>query len=174
MIICISGLSGSGKTTISDLLAKELKIKHVSRSYKEFASEGKELRNFVKNVKTSFDKSFDKEIIDEAKKSDSVVSTWLGPWIIKDSTLNVWLNASFEARVKRKAKDLGISLEEAKKHVIERDNMWPNHIKEAYGIDIVKDHDVFDVELNTDRLTKEQLVAAIAMISLEKEKKDFR
>jgi predicted cytidylate kinase len=174
MIICVCGLSGSGKTTISDMLAKKLGIGHVTGSYKQFAKEGKALQSFVKKVKPSFDKDFNKRIIKEANASDCVVSTWLAPWIIKNSTLNVWLETGFEERVKRKARDLKISLKEAKKHVIERDSIWPNHIKKELGIDIVNDHKVFDISLNTERLTKEQMVATISMLSLEKENKKFR
>ncbi len=165
MIICISGLSGSGKTTIASLLAKEMKIRHVNRSYKEFAK-GENLTDFVKKVKPSFDRKFDREVIKEANGQNSVVSTWLGPWTIKNSTLNVWLNASFDARAKRKAKDLGMSVGSAKKYVKERDSTWPNHVKKVYGIDVIKDHDVFDIEINTERMTKKQIVEAIAMLSL--------
>ena len=43
MIIAISGLTGSGKTTIGDMVAKKLKIKHVSMTHKKFIPAGREL-----------------------------------------------------------------------------------------------------------------------------------
>ena len=174
MIICISGLSGSGKTTTAALLAKELKIRHVNRSYKEFTGDNENLIGFDKNVKHSFDLKFDKEVIKEANKYDSVVSTSLGPWIISNSTLNVWLEVGLDARAKRKAKDRRVSLKQAKKYVKEKDAAWVNHVKKAYGIDIIKDHDVFDVKLNGEKLSKGEIVTTIAMLSLAKDSKRFR
>lgn len=174
MIICISGLTGSGKTTIGEMLSKELKIAHVNRSFKEFAEEGKDLIKFQNAVKPNFDREFDREISREAHRADCVVSTWFGPWIIKDATLNVWLNASPEARARRKAKDLHCSLKGAQEYFTPKDRRNRRRMIKDYGIDILKDHGVFDVEINTDRLKREEVVALIAMLSLEKENKKFR
>jgi len=174
MIICISGLTGSGKTTIGDMLSKELKIRHVNRSFKEFATEGKDLIKFQNAVKPNFDKEFDREIAKEAHRTDSVVSTWFGSWIIKDSSLNVWLNTSVEARARRKAKDLHCSLKEAREYIGPKDRRNRRRMIKDCGIDILKDHDVFDIEINTDRVKKEDIVALIAMLSLEKSRKRFR
>ncbi len=88
------------------MLSKELNIRHVNRSFKEFAKEGKDLIKFQEEIedKPKVDRDLDKEIREEAHKEDSVVSTWLGPWMIKDSSLNVWLSTSVETRAERKAK----------------------------------------------------------------------
>ena len=174
MIICISGLTGSGKTTIGEMLAKELRMAHVHRSFKEFAKEGETLRKFQNAVKPNFDKEFDKEIAREAHRADSVVSTWFGPWIIKDSSLNVWLNTSADARARRKAKDMHSSLKEARDYLESKDRRNRRRMVKDYGIDILKNHGVFDIEINTDRLKKKETVALIAMLSLEKAKKKFR
>ncbi len=176
MIICISGLTGSGKTTIGDMLSKELNIRHVNRSMKEFAKEGKDLIEFQRVVegKPKIDRDLDKEIAAEAHREDSVVSTWLSPWFIKDSTVNVWLSTSVETRVARKAKDLHCSLKEARAYLEPKDRENRRRWIKLYGIDIEKDHGVFDIEINTDRVKKEDIVALIAMLSLEKSKKRFR
>jgi len=174
MIICISGLTGSGKTTIGEMLSKELRIRHVSRSYKEIAGGGKSLIAFNRSVKPSFDRKFDREIIKEARSGDSVVSTSLGPWIIKNSSLNVWLNASLDARARRKAKAHNNTFKEEIKYIKAKDGTWISHVKKNYGIDITTDHDVFDIEINTERLSKDKIVSLIAMLSLEKSGKKFR
>lgn len=175
MIICIAGLAGSGKDPIAQRLAKELGIRHISKSQKEVHGDGKPFVDLIaKGVKPKMDRDLDKYVIEEAKKSDCVTSTWLGPWMIKDSTVNIWLNASLEVRAERKAKSLGMTLDEAKNYlrVVETKNVarW----KELYGIDILKDHDIFDIEINTEKLQIEESVALIAMLSLQKEKKKFK
>ena len=174
MIICIAGLGGSGKSPIAESLAKKLGIRHVSRSFKEMSGDGKELVDFVKNVKTEVDTDLDSEIIKEAKEQDCVVSTWLGPWMIKDADVKVWLNASIETRAERKAKSLNMTLEEAKDYLKSIEGADAARWKKLYGFDIMKDHDVFDIEINTDKLKIEESVELIALLSLEKGKKKFR
>ena len=63
---------------------------------------------------------------------------------------------------------MGIPLSKARRHVIDRDTIWPNHVKRSYGIDVIKNHDVFDIELNSDRLSKKQIVSTIAELVREK------
>lgn len=176
MIICITGLAGSGKTPIAKKLADELKIKHIDESLKELAGgDGKPFMNLIaKGVRPETDRQLDRRVVQEAKKSDCVVSTWLGPWMIKDSTLNVWLNASLEERARRKAKDLGMTLKEAKSYLRTVENKDRARWKKLYHIDILKDHGVFDIEINTGRLKIEESVALIAMLALQKSKKRFR
>jgi CMP/dCMP kinase len=174
MIICIAGLGGSGKSPIAESLAKKLKIRHVSKSLKETSGDGKNLVNAIENAKTSDDKDRDAFMLREANKGDCVTSTWLGPWLIKNADVRVWLNASLGTRAKRKAKDLHMSQKQAEEYLnrIEKANIarW----KRLYGFDITKDHEIFDLEINTDKLKIEESVAVIALLSLEKGKKKFR
>ena len=174
MIICISGMGGAGKDAVAERLAKELNIMHLSKSFKDVSGDGQNLVKFISSVKGEYDKQFDEIVVKEAAKQDCVVSTWLGPWVIKDSTLNVWLNASLEERAKRKAKCMNTSVEEAKKYLTSRSDMDVPRWKAVYGIDMTKDHDVFDIELNTEKLSIEEEVSLIAMASLVKGGKRFR
>ena len=60
MIIAISGLTGSGKTTIGDMVARKLGIRHVSMTHKKFIPAGMELLKFSKSATPQFERSFDK------------------------------------------------------------------------------------------------------------------
>jgi cytidylate kinase len=173
MIICISGLTGSGKTTIAKMLARELNIGLVGDSYKKFAKDPESLIKFLKEVKPKFEKDFDKTIIKKANAGDCVVTTWLGPWLIKNSDLNVFLSASFKARVKRKAADFGSTIKIAESYVRRKDSLTAKNFKRTYRIDIMNDHSVFDIELNTERLKRSEIVSLIAMLSIEKSKVKF-
>jgi cytidylate kinase len=167
MIIAISGLTGSGKSTIGDKIAKKLRIKHVSMTHKKFVNAGTDLLKFTKDAKPSFEKSFDQEIIKEAREGDCVVTTWLGPWLIKDATVKVWLHASLDTRINRKIKELGGKpLKHVRKYVMDKDDLNRKRYKKIYNIDL-DNRRIFDVDINTDRLSISQsadLIIALARI----------
>lgn len=172
MIICISGYTGSGKTTVGELLAKELGIRHIAHSYKDFASGKENVINVIKKADSRFAKNFDSQVVKEAKKQDCVVTTWLGPWLIKEATLRIWLNASLESRAKRIARDKGMSVAKAKKYVMEKDKLTAAHFKRIYKIDLA-DHSQFDAEINTEKYKPKELASIIAYLSIEKSKRRF-
>lgn len=172
MIICISGYTGSGKTFIAERLAKMLKIKHIARGYKVYASNHKEFFAVLKNADKKFAQKHDRLVIEEANKQDSVVSTWLGPWLIKNSTLNVWLEASLKERAKRLSNELKMPLQKTTKYIREKDRLTKKHFYEVYKIDMDK-KDIFDLQINTEKLKIDQIVSIIAFLSLEKEGKRF-
>ena len=170
MIIAISGLTGSGKTTIGDMVAKKLRIKHVSMTHKKFIPAGRELLKFSKNATPQFERSFDQEIIREARMEDSVVTTWLGPWLIKDAVVKVWLHASLDTRIKRKIKELGKPLRHARQYVIEKDDTNRRRYKKIYGIDL-DNRRVFDIDINADKVSISQaadLIIALVKIKTKK------
>ncbi len=166
-------MTGSGKTTLGEKLAKMLGIQHVSRSYKEFVNSNEELMKFLKDVPDEFVRKFDAEIRREAKSADSVVSSWLGPWLIKESTLNVLLEASFEVRTDRVAKARKITAKEAREYVKDKDLRFIEEVKRVYGINIAEESGRFDLKINTERMSQEEITAIIALASIEKNKKIF-
>ena len=165
MIITISGLTGSGKTTIGDMVAKKLKIKHVSMTHKKFIPASTELLEFTKNATLKFERSFDQEIIKEARQEDSVVTTWLGPWLIKDAVVKVWLHASLDTRIKRKIKELNKPIKNAREYVIDKDSTNIRRYKKIYNIDL-DNRRIFDIDINTDKISISQ--AADLIIALTK------
>jgi predicted cytidylate kinase len=176
--ICISGLTGSGKTQLSKDLAKALNIAYISKelsnTYKQF-NKGKRSANeqIIQMADPKYAKSFDNEIKELAASKDCVVSTWLGPWIVKNATLRVWLNASFEERARRKSVQKKMSIDEAKKYVKKKDSVAIESFKKIYGIDIM-DHSNFDIEINTEKIHRKGVIALIALASAEKSKFVFR
>ena len=173
MIIAISGLTGSGKSTVGEQVATELNIKHISTTHKKYAQPGEELLKFTKNATPEFERKFDKQIIKEANEKDCVVTTWLSPWLIKNATARVWLHASPEIRAKRKRHELRKPLKYIHGYVKNKDSTNTNRFKKIYGIDI-NDHSIFDIIINTDRLNISQVSQLIIALSAVKEKKNFR
>jgi cytidylate kinase len=173
MIIAISGLTGSGKSTIGEEVARELNIKHISTTHKKYALPGEELLKFTKNATPEFERRFDKQIIKEANESDCVVTTWLSPWLIKGATARVWLHASPEVRAVRKKHELKKSLDYIRKYVKDKDTTNARRFRKIYGVDI-NDHSIFDIIINTDGLNISQVSQLVVSLSAIKEKKIFK
>jgi CMP/dCMP kinase len=173
--ICISGLSSSGKTSMGDVLAKNLNIMHVTKHVLEsFKSKESDIRkNIIQTAERKYAVDFDKEIAELAEKNDCVVTTWLGPWLVKDAIIRVWLFASLDERACRYAAKYNGSLEEAKAFIKEKDELTVKAFKEIYNID-VNDHSFFDIMINTERLTLDESVSLISMLAIGKEKSRFR
>lgn len=173
--ICISGFSRSGKTSIGEVLAKELNIMHITKySAPSFKKHEKEIiNNAIQTADKRYANSFDDEIAELAKKNDCVVTTWLGPWTIKDATMRIWLSAGFDERAKRCADEGKISADEAKVFIKEKDELTVGAFRELYNID-VKDHAFFDMMINTERLSLKESVSLISMLAIGKEKFRFR
>jgi cytidylate kinase len=180
--ICISGFSASGKTTIGNDLAKKLGIMHITKksmsSFKRFMAETKDSKDDNTRLAETtssrgYADAFDREVIRLARKNNCVVTTWLGPWFVKNATLKVWLNTRFEERVRRRAADRKISMKLAREQVGKKDRLTIRNIKRLYGIDVM-DHSGFDIEINTERFTAKEEVAMISLLALEREKGRFK
>ncbi|VVC03005.1 Putative adenylate kinase [Candidatus Bilamarchaeum dharawalense] len=158
MIIAVSGLTGSGKNTLGELLAKKLGYKLVCPTFKDLAAKEKiSLMEFQKKAEKDhdIDKKFD-AILKEQATGNCVVTTWLGPWIV-EADIRIKVTAPLEVRAERVAKRDGMTLTQAKKHVKERDEENRMRYKKVYGIDIY-DESKFDAILDNSNKTPEQLL----------------
>lgn len=173
LIITISGLTGAGKTSLGERVAKDLSIKHIWKSHKTHAESSIKVVEFTKSASLDFEKSFDEGIVAESEKEDCVVTTWLSPWLVKNATARVWLYADTNSRIKRKSEEMNVSIEKAKEYVDEKDSFNKVNFKKIYGIDIT-DHSAFDLTLNTSKLTIDQCADIIIFLTQEETKKKFR
>lgn len=174
--VCISGLSASGKTSLGEELARELKILHITKDVlethkriaEEMEKEGEDALRVIEAGDERYAKSFDDEVAELAAKGNCVVTTWLGPWLVKDPTVRVWLTASVEERAKRRAAQRGIDISEARKLIDEKDKLTMAAFKDVYGIDVM-DHAAFDFMVNTERVERKDSVALIAMLAMKRD-----
>lgn len=171
MKICISGLSGSGKTAIGNRIAKELSIKNINPTYKSSVRNNAELIRFIGKSNAKFTKSFDRKVIEEANGRDCVITTWYGPWIIGDATLRVWLDLDESERVKRIAKRDNVSLEYARKYVKNKDRLTLRNYRAAYGKDY--DFSVIDIRMNCAVVKEGEIISIISLLAIERDRKRF-
>jgi predicted cytidylate kinase len=158
MIIAISGLTGSGKNTLGELLAEELDYKLVCPTFKDLAKkEGIQLMEFQKKAEkdSNIDEKFD-AVLKEQAQGDCVVTTWLGPWMV-EADFRIKVVASPEIRAERIGKRDGMSFEDALKHVQERDESNRKRYKKLYGIDI-EDESIFDAVLDSGKSSPQELL----------------
>ncbi len=168
MIIVISGLTGSGKNTLGELLAKELGYKLVCPTFKDLAAkEGVSLMEFQKKAERDhgIDKKFD-ALLSEQAKGDCVVTTWLGPWVL-DADLRIKVFAPLQTRAARITKRDDMELAAAMDHVRERDESNRKRYKKVYGIDIYDDSR-FDACLNSGIYSPERLLEiTLALVKIK-------
>lgn len=171
--ICISGFTSTGKTTLGELLSKSLNIPHINASYKDVVGDGDALIDLQRKADKAFAQKFDREIISKAKGKDCVITTWLSPWLIKDATVRVWLSADKDERANRTAKRNGVTRAKAMKYLEEKDSTTMRNFKRDYGIDILE-HSLFDIELNSSRMSIDEMAAIVSLIALSKDVRNKR
>jgi cytidylate kinase len=161
MIIAISGLTGSGKNTLGELLAKKLGYKLICPTFKDLAAkEGISLMEFQKKAEGdhNIDRKFDDVLKEQVTETNGncVVTTWLGPWIV-EAGIRIKVSAPLEVRAKRIATRDKMTIAEAKKHVKERDEENRKRYRAVYGIDIY-DEKKFDAILDSGKHKPEELL----------------
>ncbi|VVC03616.1 Cytidylate kinase [Candidatus Burarchaeum australiense] len=162
-IICIAGLTGSGKNSAGEALAKKLKLRLVSLTFKDYAkNEGVSLMDVQKKAgqDRQMDLDFDARVVEAAAKGNCIVTTWLGPWMVKNADLRVWINADEKVRASRIAKRDGMNEQEALVHVRARDADNRARYRKYYGIDI-NNHANFDLELDSSKYSPKELASQI-------------
>lgn len=172
--IVISGWPAVGKTTIAESIAKDfnlklcnggdiLKMMAFERGYSSSLNhdwwDTEEALIFMneRNSDPNFDKEVDNRLIEIVKDGNVVVTSYTLPWIA-DATINFWLQGSVGNRAKRMAMRDNISVSEAKKIVLRRDNENKLIYKKIYNFDFGERLDVFDFAFNTDLLSLDTLV----------------
>ena len=178
IIVCISGLAATGKSTLGRRLASELGLRYLSGgdALKALAVEmgyrpgGEDwwetpegLRFLEARMRdSSFDRRVDEKLLEMAREGDVVVDSWVLPWLLKDGeSYNIWLSASEEARARRMAKRARISTKKALEILRRRDKESIEIYRKLYGIELGKDFTPFHLVIDTTELTTEQVYLVV-------------
>jgi cytidylate kinase len=165
MLITISGVPGSGKTTVAKLLAARLGLPHVYAGdlYRQEAKRrGLTLEQFnaLCEQDHSIDRQLDADMAARAREGNVVLEGRLAGFLAADNKLDalkVWLGASDEVRAQRVAQREGADWRAVLEENRARHGSDSKRYKTIYGYDMA-DTGVYDVVLSTDARTPEALV----------------
>lgn len=170
MIIAISGLHGTGKSTISKKIAEKLNLDYYStgHAFREFAEKmNMSLEEFSEYVEKNpeIDKELDVKIVIVAEKGNLVAESQLSGYLLEQiADYKILLKCPLEVRVQRMAERDGSNYQEKLKETEFRENSELERFKILYGIDLKDENrarEVFDFVIETQNLTIDEVVNKI-------------
>ena len=174
--IIISGKPAAGKTTVAQIIAEKLRIKTigggdilkemaVQRGYSPDGAKWWDTEEGIKFLRErkenpDFDKEADRILINKIKAGNIVITSYTMPWISKHG-FKVWLDGTEKIRAERMEKRDNTDYAESMKVVKIRDEDNFNVYKKMYNIDFGKDKTPFDLVIDTNSKTPEQVADII-------------
>ena len=157
MLLTVSGLAGSGKTTTAAGLADVLGYEHVSGGdiFRDLAAErgySPVEFNELAEEDPRIDRDLDRRLYEMARdRDDLVLESRLAGWLAGDAAdLRFWLTAPFDVRTRRVAEREEKTLDLAREETRRREESEAARYGEYYDIDI-HDLGIYDVVCNTAR-----------------------
>ena len=174
--IVISGPPAVGKTTVAKGLAEEFQLRYLSGGdvLKEIAkeqgfdSEGDDWWDTEDGMKflsqreenSEFDKKLDEKLITLFNQGKIVITSYTLPWLIKDG-IKIWLEGSHASSTKRMQSRDNMSPKDAYKITKKRFDKNKALYKKLYNFNFGDDKSVFDLIINTDNLTAQQVIDVV-------------
>jgi len=178
-VICISGMAGTGKSTLSKKLAEKYGLRYFSGGdvLKDLAKqegydvsvqgwwESAEGLDFLtKRVNDpKFDKEVDDKLLEFAQQGNVLLDSWTMPWLLKEG-FKIWLEASFEKRVARVAIRDGMTVAQAFDVLKEKEACTKAIYKALYGFSLGEDLKPFDFILDTDNLSANEVFEVLCKV----------
>jgi cytidylate kinase len=180
VVICISGMTGSGKSTVAKRLAAKYGLDFFSggNALKTLAQEegynpdvtgwwetAEGLRFLEQRMgDPAFDRRIDEKLLELAAEGNVVLDSWTMPWLLKEG-FKIWLEASPQVRAKRVVNRNDISIEEAIKALKEKDERTRQIYNGLYGFDLGHDLSPFNLVLATDELDPDEVFHAVCLVT---------
>ncbi|AGB50168.1 cytidylate kinase, putative [Methanomethylovorans hollandica DSM 15978] len=161
MLITISGLPGSGTTTVSSLLAKSYGMELISAGevFRTLAKErGLTLAEFgeLAEKDDSIDVQIDKRQQEIAATRNNIILEGRLAGHMAPHALKVWIKAHIEVRVQRIVGRENTSFQQAFEETLEREASEASRYREIHGIDI-NDLSVYDIVIDSHRWDQFQI-----------------
>jgi cytidylate kinase len=179
IVVSISGMAGTGKSTLAKKLAKKYNLRYFSGgdALKELAKEegydssnrgwweSSEGLSFLEKRQKNleFDRAVDEKLLEYARQGNVLLDSWTMAWLLKTG-FKIWLAASVKQRAERIAKRDRIPLKEAFRVLKEKEARTKTIYKKLYGFTIGEDFEPFDLVLDTDNLTAGEVFQVLCMV----------
>jgi len=180
VVICISGMTGSGKSTVAKKLAAKYGLDYFSggNALKTLAHEegyDPDMKGWWETAEglrflqqrmgdPAFDRRIDEKLLELVEQGNVVLDSWTMPWLLKDG-FKIWLEASPQVRAKRVVNRNDISIEKALKALKEKDERTKQIYKNLYGFDLGHDLSPFNLVLATDELDPDEVFHAVCLVT---------
>jgi predicted cytidylate kinase len=166
--ITISGLPGTGKTTVAKMLEKHLGLRYVysGEIFRHLAEKYKmSLEEFGTYCEThrEIDEELDRHQIDILRKGNVIVEGRLSAWLAFRNNIpavKVLLEAEVDIRAHRIVQREHGNVKQRKKEMLKREKSEASRYKNYYDIDI-RDTSVYDVIINAGDKTPEEIMNII-------------
>ncbi|GHU31441.1 cytidylate kinase [Spirochaetia bacterium] len=137
--IAISGKSGCGNTTVSQLVAETLGLRFINFTFRNLAVEkGMSLPELLENARNDshWDRELDNHQVSLARSSGGcVLGSRLAIWMLPEADLKIYLRAAAETRVRRIVNREGGDFDTVAAVTAERDRQDRERYQRIYGID---------------------------------------
>jgi CMP/dCMP kinase len=168
VLITISGLPGSGKTTVARLVARDLGLEHVYAGNifrRQAEAHGLTLEEYLRRAETdpSIDRELDRQMETRAARGEAVLEGRLAGFMADRAgvdALKIFLQASEEVRARRISDREGGAATQRLREIQAREASDHRRYLDLYGVDY---HDLtrYDLVMETDRRTPEEVAQAI-------------
>ncbi len=179
LVICISGMAGTGKSTLAKKLAEKYGLQYYSggdalralaeeQGYKSSSNgwwESPEGLRFLeqRNVDPSFDKAVDNKLLEYAAEGNVLLDSWTMPWLVKKG-FKIWLSASPKTQAERIMGRDHMSREQAVKALEEKEARTKAIYKKLYGFSLGEDFKPFSLVVDTDNLGADEVFNVLCMV----------
>lgn len=166
--ITISGLPGTGKTTVAQLLQKEtgLSYVYVGDIFRNLAIQHKmSLEEFGKYCEQhpDVDEKLDDQQLHILRKGNVIVEGRITGWLAYRNNIpafKVLLTADIDIRAQRVVKRENGNVEVRKQEIRQREQSEVTRYKTYYGIDL-SDTSIYNIIIDTTQKTPEKIVTLI-------------
>jgi cytidylate kinase len=179
IVICISGMAGTGKSTLAKKLAQKYGLKYYSGGDALKALAAEEGCNVSSNgwwerpeglaflrkreKDPQFDKLVDGKLLEYAQQGNVLLDSWTMPWLLKKG-FKIWLLASIEKRAERVAQRDKITVKDALRILKEKEARTKAIYQKLYGFTLGEDYAPFNLVLDTDNLNAEEVFQILCKV----------
>ncbi len=170
LIITVSGLSGSGKSSVVQILMRafpRLKLVYSGGIFRENAEKsGITLEEYCAKRDEEDDIDTDKEVLKRSINGNVIVDCRIGAWSLGSwADFRIFVTCPFGTRVDRMSKREGIKAAQARNMLEARDSSDSRRYRELYGIE-VNDLGVYDIIIDNSG-SLEELESGVGKVARE-------
>jgi CMP/dCMP kinase len=179
IVVCISGMAGTGKSTLAKRLAQKYGLAYYSggdalralaaeQGYNSMGNgwwESPDGLRFLNQRKgdVSFDKKVDEKLLQHAEQGNVLLDSWTMPWLVTGG-FKIWLAASVEKQAERIAKRDHMTVEDGLAALREKEARTKAIYKQLYGFTLGEDFTPFNLVVDTDNLNAEEVFNVLCIV----------